>query len=167
MGALPRLASDATKSVEAYAGAAAQAASFVEEDAFNATMFMTDAEQKFGAAQQDVSNLVAAAVDLDGAIEEQMAALMSIRRLVTLISTVMAVLLTIAASTLLRRLISRPIVAMTGAMRRLANGDLAMDIPATGRKDEVGQMAQALVVFKANAQERHATWRWQRTKNAR
>ena len=42
---------------------------------------------------------------------------------------------------------------MTGAMRRLAGGDLATDIPATDRKDEVGQMAQAMVVFKANALE--------------
>jgi len=46
---------------------------------------------------------------------------------------------------------SRPIVAMTAAMRRLAGGDLAVEIPAAGRKDEVGQMA--LAVFKANARE--------------
>ncbi len=42
---------------------------------------------------------------------------------------------------------------MTAAMRRLAGGDLAAEIPAVDRKDEVGQMAQAMVVFKANAQE--------------
>jgi methyl-accepting chemotaxis protein len=66
---------------------------------------------------------------------------------------VAAVVLSIVASTLLARLISRPIVAMTGAMRRLADGDLATDIPATDRKDEVGQMAQAMLVFKANAEQ--------------
>ena len=38
-------------------------------------------------------------------------------------------------------------------MRRLAGGDLAAEIPAADRKDEVGQMAQAMLVFKANAQE--------------
>ena len=48
----PSLARKAAQAVEEYAGAAGQAASFVEEDAFNATMFMTDAEQKFAAAQQ-------------------------------------------------------------------------------------------------------------------
>ncbi len=132
-----------------------QAASFVEDDAFNATMFMTDAEQKFGVAEQKVSSLVAAAVELDGAIDKQMNALMSARRLITIISAVLAVLLSIVASTLLGHLISRPILAMTGAMRQLAGGDLATDIPATDRRDEVGQMAQAMVVFKANAQEAH------------
>ena len=54
-----------------------QAASFVEEDAFNATMFMTDAEQKFAAAQQNVSTLVAAAIELQDALDQQMTALMS------------------------------------------------------------------------------------------
>ena len=45
--------------------------------------------------------------------------------------------------------ISVPLRQMTGAMRRLAGGDMATEIAATDRKDEVGQMAQALVVFKA------------------
>ena len=156
LGELPidgQLLVGASKAVDEYAGAAMQAASFVEEDAFNATMFMTDAEQKFGAAEQKVSGLVVAAVELDAAIDEQMAAMMHTRLLVTALCAGLAIVVSVAASTLLGRLISRPIVAMTGAMRRLADGDLAADIPATGRKDEVGQMAQALVVFKANAQE--------------
>jgi methyl-accepting chemotaxis protein len=49
--------------------------------------------------------------------------------------------------------ISVPLRQMTGAMRRLAGGDMATEIAATDRKDEVGQMAQALVVFKQNALE--------------
>ena len=36
-------------------------------------------------------------------------------------------------------------------VRRLADGDLATEIPASDRKDEVGQMAQAMLVFKGNA----------------
>jgi methyl-accepting chemotaxis protein len=49
--------------------------------------------------------------------------------------------------------ISRPIVAMTGAMRRLADGDLAVDVPARGQSDEIGQMAATVQVFKDNALE--------------
>jgi methyl-accepting chemotaxis protein len=148
-----QLAIEAAKAVDAYSSAAMQAAEFVEEDAFNATMFMTDAEQKFGTGEQKVSNLVVASVDLDDAIGQQMSAMMHARLLLTAIGAGLAVLLSIAASTLLGRLISQPIVAMTGAMRQLAGGDLSTDIPATDRKDEVGQMAQAMAVFKANAQE--------------
>ena len=148
-----QLVTKAAKAVGDYAGAALQAASFVEEDAFNATMFMTDAEQKFAGAQQDVSTLVTTAIELDGALDEQMTAMMHARLVTIAIGAGVAVLLLLVVSTLLSRVISRPIVAMTAAMRRLAGGDLAAEIPAVDRKDEVGQMAQAMVVFKANAQE--------------
>jgi methyl-accepting chemotaxis protein len=45
----------------------------------------------------------------------------------------------------------RPIIKMTGAMQRLANGELDGEIPSLGRKDEVGAMATALQVFKDNS----------------
>jgi methyl-accepting chemotaxis protein len=47
----------------------------------------------------------------------------------------------------------RPIVRMTGAMQKLATGDLAADIPFAHRQDEVGSMAGALLVFKQSAVE--------------
>jgi methyl-accepting chemotaxis protein len=147
-----QLVSAAVKAVDAYAASAAQAARLVEDDAFSATMFMTDAEQKYGEATQKVSNLVVAAVELDSAIDDQMAALMHTRLLITAICAGAAILISLLASTLIGRLISRPIVAMTAAMRRLADGDLATAVPAADRTDEVGQMAQALEVFKRNAQ---------------
>jgi Methyl-accepting chemotaxis protein len=46
----------------------------------------------------------------------------------------------------------RPLAAIRGAMERLAHGDHAIAIPALGRTDEIGGMAQALSVFKENAQ---------------
>ena len=44
--------------------------------------------------------------------------------------------------------IARPIVAMCGAMRALAGGDKSVTIPGVGRKDEIGQMAGTVQVFK-------------------
>jgi methyl-accepting chemotaxis protein len=49
------------------------------------------------------------------------------------------------------RAISTPIVGMTAAMTRLADGDLEVDIPARDRHDEVGNMAAAVEVFRQNA----------------
>jgi methyl-accepting chemotaxis protein len=46
--------------------------------------------------------------------------------------------------------VSTPIRAMTGAMARLAQHDLATEINGIGRKDEVGQMAAAVQVFKTS-----------------
>ena len=47
--------------------------------------------------------------------------------------------------------ICTPLDAMTGAMSTLAGGDLSVEIPALGRKDEIGNMAAAMQVFKDNA----------------
>ena len=49
---------------------------------------------------------------------------------------------------LIGRGIARPVVRMCAAMRALADGDRAVTIPGIGRKDEVGQMADTVRVFK-------------------
>ena len=49
--------------------------------------------------------------------------------------------------------IANPIVGMTAAMRKLADGELDTEVPAQGRKDEVGNMAETVQVFKENALE--------------
>jgi methyl-accepting chemotaxis protein len=57
-------------------------------------------------------------------------------------------------SILLARGIAGPVRLMTSAMGRLAAGDTAVEVPAQGRKDEIGAMAAAVQVFKDNAIER-------------
>ena len=54
---------------------------------------------------------------------------------------------------LLARSISSPVRSMTEAMKRLAEGDLEVEIPAQGRRDEIGTMAAAVQVFKEHALE--------------
>jgi len=55
---------------------------------------------------------------------------------------------------LLSSAIGAPVAAMTAAMRRLSAGELDIEIPAMGRKDEVGQMADAVAHFKDAAIEK-------------
>jgi len=47
--------------------------------------------------------------------------------------------------------LSRPVIQMTATMERLSQGDLTVDIPGTGNRDEIGEMAKAVQVFKDNA----------------
>lgn len=49
------------------------------------------------------------------------------------------------------RAISRPLVGMTDAMRQLADGSLDVMVPGKDRRDEIGDMAGAVEVFKQNA----------------
>jgi methyl-accepting chemotaxis protein len=48
----------------------------------------------------------------------------------------------------LARSIITPVTGLTAAMKRVSEGDLATDIPALDRKDEIGAMAAALSVFR-------------------
>lgn len=47
--------------------------------------------------------------------------------------------------------ITRPVINLTGAMQRLAEGDNDAEIPGMSRSDEIGAMARTLGVFKQNA----------------
>jgi len=67
---------------------------------------------------------------------------------------VIAMLLAAVMGWLLSRGIASPISRMTDAMGRLASGDHAVDVPAVGRRDEVGQMADAVQTFKDAAIEK-------------
>ncbi|MGV2184605.1 methyl-accepting chemotaxis protein [Rhizobium rhizogenes] len=46
--------------------------------------------------------------------------------------------------------VAAPIQRITGAMRKLAEGDTASDIPYAHRSDEIGAMAEAVEVFRQN-----------------
>ncbi|MES1200261.1 MAG: methyl-accepting chemotaxis protein [Pseudomonadota bacterium] len=65
------------------------------------------------------------------------------------ISCVVAMLMSVLMGWLLTRFIARPVVEMTGAMRRLAEGDYKVEIPAADQRDEIGQMAETVAAFKA------------------
>ena len=52
------------------------------------------------------------------------------------------------------RTVTNPIKAITGTMRKLADGDTSVAIPGAGRSDEIGEMAGAVQVFKDNALEK-------------
>jgi methyl-accepting chemotaxis protein len=49
--------------------------------------------------------------------------------------------------------VAKPVERITSAMRTLATGDTAKPIPFAGRADEIGEMAEAVEVFRKNALE--------------
>ncbi len=57
----------------------------------------------------------------------------------------------LAIGTLVSFLIFKPLAAMTRSMRALAEGHLETHVPALHKKDEIGEMAQSVQVFKDNA----------------
>jgi methyl-accepting chemotaxis protein len=72
----------------------------------------------------------------------------------TIAATVLLAVLGIAIAILIGRSVSRPVVAMTSAMRELADGNTAITVPGRERSDEIGAMAGAVEIFRQNAIER-------------
>ena len=65
-----------------------------------------------------------------------------------------AILVGIVGLAIIRGRVTRPIAAITRAMRQVAGGDLSTAVPYGDRRDEIGELAGALVVFKETAAER-------------
>ena len=63
------------------------------------------------------------------------------------------VLLAAGIGLLTSRAIVPPIHAMTDAMTRLASGDLSIDVPARDSRNEIGDMAKAVDIFKNSMAE--------------
>ena len=69
----------------------------------------------------------------------------------TAIATIIAIILGAGGLAIVTHTISRPTTRLTATMQHLANGDLEVKVPDTERKDEIGQMARTVLVFKENA----------------
>jgi methyl-accepting chemotaxis protein len=66
----------------------------------------------------------------------------------------LAVLLGLAIAFLIARGIIRPLSGLTAGMKELAGGNFGVILPGLDRKDEVGDMAQAVETFKVKAEEK-------------
>jgi len=64
-----------------------------------------------------------------------------------------AAVMVVAALVHISRSISDPLLGLADRMRRLAANNTDIEIPETERRDEIGEMAQATVVFRNNAIE--------------
>jgi methyl-accepting chemotaxis protein len=51
------------------------------------------------------------------------------------------------------RSVVRPLSALSVAMRRLSGGDRSVEVPGVGRRDEIGEMAETVLIFKQTAVE--------------
>jgi methyl-accepting chemotaxis protein len=75
-------------------------------------------------------------------------------QLALLLSMGMLIAAAVGLGLLLSRGIAAPVILMRDAMQKLAAGDTSIEVPALGRKDEVGQMAQAFDQLKHVSMDR-------------
>ena len=100
---------------------------------------------------RDIRDAQHAAIDEQSA---RQAAVITMAWIALALGAALLIGLALALSRALTRSIARPIVALTRAVTDLSQGSNDIDIPGTDRGDELGAMAQAMMVFRDAAIER-------------
>jgi len=137
---------DILKKLEKYqADFSAWAAGALEVAGYGSAMSKTfhDIEPVIADIEQKVARLYTAAEAKEAATRGSVGSWM-------LVAFGLAVVLVFGLSLLIGRSISKAIGSMVAAMTRLAGGDVRTAIPGIGRRDEIGEMAGAVEVFKRN-----------------
>jgi methyl-accepting chemotaxis protein len=105
----------------------------------------------YRSAQRSLDQLAAAADAALKTAAEADASTFLIANLTFLVSGAIASAAAFGVGFILWKSIAVPVAAMTRAMRQLAEGDLEAAIPAADRRDEVGDMAKSVEVFRDTA----------------
>ena len=136
-----------------YADSAAQVLQMARIDAAYAVSFMVDTEQRFDVLRAGLEHLKALYEKSAKAEYDQLNAGADDSQRSFLIAAAIALALGAAITLAVSADISRPVVRLTTAMSRLAGGDDSIEVPALDHRDEIGDMARALEIFKHNRLE--------------
>jgi methyl-accepting chemotaxis protein len=137
--------------VAGYLKQSKNAIEMADGDAGSALMFIKGAERNFAVIEKLADDLIMLSSESKDR-EIARAGIKLEQQQMTLMVTLLAVALAgILVSFLIGRSISRPVVAMSRAMRELATGNFEVQLPGLERRDEVGQMAHAIQEFKVQA----------------
>jgi methyl-accepting chemotaxis protein len=102
----------------------------------------------YTAHRKIVDEIVKQANDLNAATEAEARRQISFYTIILLGVAVLVLGVLAAGVWWMMRGLARPVVQMTEAMKRIAGGELDCEVPARGRKDEIGAMSDTLQVFK-------------------
>jgi signal transduction histidine kinase len=116
-------------------------------------IYASSSRKAYNAASDALGQLTDQAVTSAQAASDRLAVAYRHALWLILLAIVVAAILVVAALVHVSRSISAPLLALARRMRRLAANETELDIPATARQDEIGEMAKATVVFRNNAIE--------------
>ncbi|HNB27339.1 MAG TPA: methyl-accepting chemotaxis protein [Alphaproteobacteria bacterium] len=100
------------------------------------------------AALQSAAELAGNAEEEESKVYVTAERVISLSELTTAALSLAGLLIAVALAWLIGRAISRPVVSLSSAMQHLAGGEKAIAIPSTAQKDELGDMARSVLVFK-------------------
>jgi len=136
--------------MKAYEESVAQVADLIGVDISMANIFLNDCQSRYTPLHDTIESL-ALGTDTTAEIATQKLRLTVATSLrIGMICVVLTIVLSLLFGNIIGRAISKPIQAITTVMKQLASGNKAINIPHLQRNDEVGAMAQAVLIFKEN-----------------
>jgi methyl-accepting chemotaxis protein len=158
----PIVPAEQNAAFEAVAARAAEFRTFRMETARLGTTVSIAAANEQGNNEGNRANRKAFQQEIDAVVETDNQNLATIKEDIASFETLMLTLVlgTVGAGLVLgggiafyiaTNELSRPIQNVTETMKRLAGGDLDTEVPYTDRKDEIGEMAGAVAIFRQNA----------------
>ena len=139
---------------QAYSEGAGETIEMAQLDAAYGVMMMGETNKQFEILRAQFEALSDGLQERRVSIVTNMLASMATARNTLVMIVAGAALISILAAVLVGRAISQPVVRLTGIMTALAGGDSSVSVPDRARRDEIGEMAQAVQVFKENGIER-------------
>ena len=125
-------------------------------DAAMATMMLGQTDDKFTAVANDFKSMANSVAAATNTISTKLYTDAAQKKVILAIGAIIGLLLSIVATVLLSRSIVTPIQSVTNVMHRLSSGDTEVEIGYRGRGDEIGQMVEAINVFRKNTIEMRA-----------
>ena len=137
--------------VAGYLKQSKNAIEMADGDAGSALMFIKGAERNFADIEKLTDDWITRSSDSKDREIARAGMRLDQQQMTLTVVLLIVAFAGIVVSFLVGRGISRPVVAMSKAMRELAAGNFGVQLPGLDRRDEVGQMAQAVEEFKVQA----------------
>jgi len=125
-------------------------------DAPMATMMIGQTDDSFGAVDADLRKMSQALAAKANALQDRLSSDAQRNQQVVVWVTLLGLLISIVVAVVIGRAIVRPIRSITNVMQRLSAGEIDVPMDQGTRRDEIGQMAQAIDVFRRNIIDKHA-----------
>jgi methyl-accepting chemotaxis protein len=141
------------ETVAKYTKQASSVIDMADSDAGSALMFMMGAQRSFAEIVSQTEELIQLSkqardrevISVQNNLDEQGMVLTAL----VLISVIVGGIVSLLAS----RAITKPVTSIASAIKRIAGGDLDVEIPATRQRDEIGEIAGAVVTLKESSRE--------------
>jgi methyl-accepting chemotaxis protein len=136
----------------AYQTALAEVVTAAQSDPASATMLMSDVDDRFKALSAGLDHYRGQVEAAGQRLAQDATDAADRARLILIGGCAAALTVCVLLTILAARAIARPVVQLTATMGALADGELDRAVPAMERRDEIGAMARAVDVFRANEQ---------------